>query len=200
MRILISGFAPFGGRDLNPTALLIEAINNNKIHSPDELKLETVILPVTFEDSYLVLKAKIDSFNPDVVIAFGQAAGRASIELESIAVNRIDAEIMDNAGNRPLDQLINHNGPSSYPSTLPILGIEGALHKAGLPVKISNSAGTFVCNYLFYRLMEENQESLRLCGFIHVPLLPEQAQENEPSLSLDELKRALSVILHYINY
>lgn len=200
MRILISGFAPFGGRDLNPTALLIEALKRNEISHPDNFHIETVILPVTFEDSYLVLKEHINRVNPDVVMAFGQAAGRANIELESVALNKIDAEIVDNAGNRPLDQLINHLGPESYLSTLPLQGMEGALKNAGLPVKISNSAGTFVCNYLFYKLMEDNQDTLRLCGFVHVPLLPEQAKEGEPSMSLDDMKKAISVILNYINY
>jgi pyroglutamyl-peptidase len=200
MRILISGFAPFGGRDINPTALLVEALKRDEIPYPETFTVESLILPVTFEDSYLVLKEKIDNFNPDVVIAFGQAAGRSSIELEHLALNKIDADIMDNAGARPLDQMINPLGPPSYVSSLPLQGVEGALTHSGLPVKISNSAGTFVCNYLFYRLMEDNQETLRLCGFIHVPLLPEQAQEGQPSLPFEDLKKALSVILNYINY
>jgi pyroglutamyl-peptidase len=200
MRILISGFGPFGGRELNPTALLVEALENREIDYPEELAVEAVLLPVTFEDSYLHLRRKIEAFNPDVVIALGQAAGRAAIELEHRAENKIHAEIEDNDGRRPTDQRINELGPEFYLSTLPLQGIEGALAKAGLPVKLSNSAGAFVCNYLFYRLMEENQETLRLCGFIHVPLISEQARDDEPSLPFAELKRGLSVILNYINY
>lgn len=199
MRVLISGFAPFGGRTINPTALLIEALNNHEITYPSELEVKGIILPVTFADSYIELKKYVDSFNPDVVISFGQAGGRASIELENLAVNKIKADIQDNAGKMP-EQLINPIGADSYLSTLPLQGLEGALKDAGLPVKVSNSAGLFVCNYLFYRLMEENQTTFRLCGFIHVPLLPEQATQNEPSLPLSDLKKALSVILNYINY
>lgn len=200
MRVLISGFAPFGGRTINPTALLIEALNNHEIPYPSELEVKGIILPVTFEDSYIELKKYVDSFNPDVVISFGQAGGRAAIELENLAVNKIKADIQDNAGKMPSEQLINPIGADSYFSTLPIQGLEGALKDAGLPVKVSNSAGLFVCNYLFYRLMEENQTTFRLCGFIHVPLLPEQATQNEPSLPLSDLKKALSVLLNYINY
>lgn len=200
MRILVSGFAPFGGRDVNPTALLVEALANKEIPHPADLTVDAVVLPVTFDHSYIALKEKIAHFNPDVVIALGQAAGRDSIEIESIAVNTIHADIQDNIGQQPQNQMINQYGPEKFISTLPIFGIEGALKQAGLPVKISNSAGTFVCNYLFYRLMEENQETLRLCGFIHVPLLPEQARNDEPYLALDEMKKAISVILNYINY
>jgi pyroglutamyl-peptidase len=169
MRVLISGFAPFGGREINPTELLINAFNSGEIPYPEGFNVRTVVLPVTFEDSFLVLQNRINEFNPDVVIALGQAAGRKGIELESIALNKIDADIMDNAGQRPQGQLINDNGPEKYGSTLPLQGMESALKNAGLPVAISNSAGTFVCNYLFYRLMEENQETLRFSSMPQKP-------------------------------
>jgi pyroglutamyl-peptidase len=200
MRVLVSGFAPFGGRSLNPTSLLVQAIERKEVDYPQELEVETIILPVTFEDSYLYLRNKIRSCNPDVVIALGQAAGRSCIELESLARNTIEAPIQDNKGLRPTGETISLQGPQTYLTTLPIQGMESALKSAGISVKISTCAGAFVCNYLFYKLMEENQETLRLCGFIHVPLLPEQAKPEEPSLSLSELKLAISVILNYINY
>lgn len=200
MRVLISGFEAFGGRDINPTALLIEALQNNEISFPVKMMVDQILLPVTFEDSFDVLNEKIRVFNPDIIIAFGQAAKRSAIELETVALNKIDADITDNSGVQPKDQLISELGEESYLSTLPIQGIEAALKNAGLPVNFSNSAGSYVCNYLFYRLMETNQDTLRLCGFIHVPLLPEQAKEDEPSLPLHELKRALTVILNYIDY
>jgi pyroglutamyl-peptidase len=200
MKVLISGFAPFGGRDLNPSALLIEALENKQIEIPEGLKVDQILLPVTFEQSFHVLQKKINEFNPDVVIAFGMASTRDSIELENLAVNKIDADLADNLGSQPREQMVNHLGEPSYLSTLPLQGIEGALKDAGLPVKMSNSAGTFVCNYLFYRLMETNQETLRLCGFIHVPQLPEQAKPGEPSLPFSDLMKAIQVILDYINY
>lgn len=200
MRVLISGFEPFGGRDINPTALLIGSLQNKEIRYPEKMTVDHILLPVTFEDSFSVLQQKINSYNPDIVIAFGQAAKRSAIELETVAVNKIDADIKDNSGAQPINQLISPLGEESYLSTLPIQGMEAALKNAGLPVKLSNSAGSYVCNYLFYRLMETNQDTLRLCGFIHVPLLPEQAKDDEPSLPFHELKRALTVILNYINY
>ncbi len=200
MRVLISGFEPFGGRDLNPTAFLIEALRHGEISYPPELVVESVLLPVTFQESYQKLRHTIEAFNPDVVFAFGQAAGRAAIELELRAENRIHAEVMDNNGARPTDMKISEHGAEFLPSTLPLQGIESALKDGGLPAALSRSAGTFVCNYIFYRMLEENLDTLRLCGFIHVPLLPEQVQGDLPSLPLAELKRGLELMLKYINY
>lgn len=200
MRVLVSGFEPFGGREVNPTALLVDALKNRDIPIPQEMMLDQVLLPVTFEKSFEVLQERINSFNPDIVICFGLAAKRDSIELESRAVNKIHADIKDNAGAEPQNQPIRENGEEIYLSTLPIQGIAGALSQEGLPVKISSDAGNFVCNYLFYRLMETNQDTERLCGFIHVPLLPEHAKEGEPSLSYSDLLKAMNVILEYIKY
>lgn len=199
MRVLISGFEAFGGRDINPTALIVEALEQKQIPYPTTIKVDQVLLPVTFEMAFEVLQRKIDSYNPDVVISFGMAR-REAIELETVAINYIDAKIQDNSGIKPQNQLISPDGPPSFIATLPVQGIEGALKNAGLPVKISNDAGSFVCNYLFYRLMETNQETFRLCGFIHVPLIPEQAGPDDPSLPLSEIHRAVSLILHYIDY
>jgi pyroglutamyl-peptidase len=190
MRVLISGFEPFGGHHHNPTALLIEDLKQRQLVIPPEIILESLLLPVTFRGSYQSLKKRVDEFNPDVVIAFGMAHERETIELESRAHNLIKAKIPDNEGERPSDILISAEGPEFYLSTLPLQGLEGALTRNQIPVKVSNSAGNFVCNYLFYKLMEENQESERLCGFIHVP----------SSISRENLNTAVSVILDYIQY
>lgn len=200
MRVLISGFEAFGGRKTNPTALLIEALNNKEIPIPEGLKVDQILLPVTFEQSFYVLQNKINSFNPDVVIAFGQSAKADAIKLENLAVNLIDADIEDNQGMQPREQMINHLGEPTYVSTLPLQGIENALIDAGIPVQMSNSAGSYVCNYVFYRMMESNQDSLRLCGFIHVPLLPEHAEPGEPSLPFSDLLKTVNLILNYIKY
>lgn len=197
---MISGFESFGGRKINPTALLIEALQNKEIPIPDGLIVDQILLPVTFEQSFYDLQKKINVFNPDVVIAFGLSAKSDAIKLETLAVNRIDAEIQDNNGMQPREQMINHLGEPSYPSTLPIQGIEHVLTEAGIPVKLSSDAGSYVCNYVFYRMMESNQDALRLCGFIHVPLLPEQAKNGEPGLPFSELLRSISLILNYIKY
>lgn len=199
MRVLISGFEPFGDHTVNPTAKLVEALANKEILHPPTLKVDQILLPVTFSDAFETLQKRIDNFNPDVIMAFGLAR-RETIELETTAVNIINSRIADNAGHQPLNRLISPNGPPSFCSTLPLQGIENTLKTAGIPVKTSNDAGAFVCNYLFYRLMETNQETFRLCGFIHVPLLPEQAGPEEKSMALPELFRAVSLILHYIDY
>lgn len=199
MRVLISGFEPFGGHKLNPTSLLIDELKAGRIQHPDTFVIETVLLPVTFENAFQKLNSAIEHFNPDVVICLGQAAGRAEINLESIAKNNINADIKDNAGVQPQNVKISEEGPEIYNSTLPIQGLEGALKNAEIPVKLSNSAGEYVCNFLFYRLMEANQDTERLCGFVHVPLLPEQTTD-KPTMSLETMKRALSVMLNYIDY
>jgi pyroglutamyl-peptidase len=200
MRVLISGFQPFAGGEINPTEKLVESIQKDEIHYPNEMTLESIVLPVRFSDSYECLKEKIHKFNPDVVIAFGLASGRAAIELEEIAVNTIHSNIPDNSGTIISNSPINLTGPEFYKSTLPLQGMEAKLKQEGLPVNLSKSAGTFVCNYLFYRMMEENQDTQRLCGFIHVPLLHEQINDQAPSISMEDLKKCVSIILNYINY
>jgi pyroglutamyl-peptidase len=124
MRVLISGFEPFGGRDINPTSLIVDALKNKDIQIPTDLTVEYILLPVTFESAFHVLQYKINSFNPDVVISFGQAAKSDSIRLENLAINEINADIKDNAGAQPQKEMINHLGAPSYLSTLPLLGIE----------------------------------------------------------------------------
>jgi pyroglutamyl-peptidase len=192
MRVLISGFEAFGGRETNPTAQLVMALQNNEVPFPTSLKVDQILLPVSFQEAYPRLEEKVNAFNPDVVIAFGEAHKRQTLELETTAVNEIAADIIDNLGEKPTRQKINPNGLESFSSTLPLQGFEGALKDAGISVKLSQSAGAFVCNHLFYRLMEDNQETFRLCGFIHVPL--------ESVLPLDELKHALSVMLYHLDY
>ena len=198
MRILVSGFEAFGSQEVNPTSWLIASLKKNDISYPLGMEVDGIVLPVSFDDAYEVLEERIKVFNPDIVISLGMAEQRKSIELESLAINKIHAEIPDNKGKKPIEQKIFQDGPDAYLSTLPIQGIEGALKERGLPAKISNSAGHFVCNYLFYRLMSDNLESLRLCGFIHVPLIQEQS--SDAPLTFDDLKSALSVILNYLDY
>lgn len=200
MRVLISGFEAFDGRSINPTQKLIEAIQSQEVDHPEEIELKGILLPVRFLDSYDILKKQVDHFNPDVILSFGLAAGRASIELEEVAMNLINSTTPDNGGVIIENAPITINGAASYASTLPLQGIEGKLKEHGLPAKISNSAGTFVCNYLFYKMMEDNQTTQRLCGFIHVPLLTEQVEDNSPSIEFHELKKGVTVILNYITY
>ena len=194
MRILISGFEAFGGRSTNPTALLVRNIEIGRLVVSSKLSVETILLPVTFERAFHVLEKKIKSFKPDMVLSFGLASSRHEIDLERIAINCLDAEIDDNNGHRPMDQLISPRGETAYFSTLPLRQFEMALKAKGIPVKISNSAGTFVCNYLFYKLMES--QMTRYAGFIHVPLqevLSEEKLLEAVSGILSECEKGLSI-------
>ena len=128
------------------------------------------------------LDKEIASFQPAVVLALGLAGGRSDkIEIERVAINCIDAEIPDNAGVQYRDQVITPDGENAFFSSLPIAGLLDSLKAAGVPAQISNSAGTYVCNYLFYKLQELGAASpLRRSGFVHFPFLPEQARGKNP--------------------
>lgn len=164
----------------------------NEISYPASMQIEAVVLPVTYEESYSLLKKRIDEFNPDIVLSFGLASSRESIDLETAALNIMDRRTADNKGHKPTSLQIVPEGPESFVSTLPLTGIRAALKKENLPAEESSSAGSYVCNYLFYHLMRDNQDTFRLCGFIHVP--PEE------KLPFADLQKALSVILEYLNY
>lgn len=199
MRVLISGFEPFGGESLNPTALLVEALNKAPSEfAPTSMQTRGVLLPVTFAKAFETLQTEIRSWNPDVVLAFGQAGGRAMIELERVAINCLDADIPDNDGAQPRDLMILPRGDAAYFSTLPLRSVLAVLEQAKVPARISNSAGTYVCNFLLYRILEDNQRTRRRCGFIHVPFLPEQIQNRSgvPSMPFEQMKQGLKAILH----
>jgi pyroglutamyl-peptidase len=164
---------------------------------PPGMNVQAVCLPVTFDKAFEILAKEIESYHPDVVLAFGQAGGRAAIEIERVAINCLDADIPDNRGVKPRDQMITEGGAPAYFTTLPMRAMLEKLAQAGLPSRISNSAGTYVCNYVFYKLQEFAKDSQKQTGFIHVPYLPEQAAKNPgtPSMEFSELERACGVIL-----
>jgi pyroglutamyl-peptidase len=214
-RILVSGFEAFGGAAVNPTALLIEDLRDQRsgagaagdetaaaaqaAASAAAVEVETVLLPVVFEEAFVKLEAAIDRFKPDVVLALGQAGGRDAIEVERIAVNLMDAEIADNSGRKPCDERIEADGANAYFSTLPLREIVEALTANKISARISNSAGLYVCNDLFYRLQRAAPaKGLRMSGFVHVPYLPEQTTD-KPSMPFNEMKRALAIVLERVS-
>jgi pyroglutamyl-peptidase len=180
MRLLLSGFEPFGGEQINPSALVTQRI------LVEGIELRRIILPTEYGRSAETIISEINLFHPDWIIMLGQAAGRAQITPERVALNLDDASIPDNAGSQPREQSIA-SGPDALFSTLPIQQMVTAMHSAGVPASISNSAGTFVCNHVFYSVMlhiSNNQLKAR-AGFIHIPLLPSQALEKSlPSMDL----------------
>lgn len=193
MRVLLSGFEPFGTAAVNPSGLLMREVQEGRVVVPSKTTVQSVVLPVTFREAFPRLKAAIDAFNPDIVIAFGLAGGRNAIEFERVALNCMDADIPDNSGFQPRDQIIRQDGAAAYFATLPIRRLVEAVSAAGIPARISNTAGLFVCNRLMYELLKECGD--RKAGFVHLPYLPEQTMVDLPSLSLATMSAALEVIL-----
>ncbi len=193
--VLITGFEPFGGETVNPSALAVAALDGRTIAGR---KVVARVLPCVFGAAIEALDAELRRVRPELVICVGQAGGRAPITVERVAVNVDDARIADNAGARPIDRPIEKRGPVAYWSTLPIKAIVSALHDAGIAAEVSQTAGTFVCNHVFYGLMRalSRRRGVR-GGFIHVPFLPEQAARTSgaPSMSLDDVVRGLELAI-----
>lgn len=189
--VLLTGFEPFAGAIVNPSALVVAALHGREIAGRG---IEGVVLPVVFGTALHALRAHLHRVDPELVIAVGQAGGRAEIALERVAINIDDARIPDNVGAQPIDRPIDPEGPAAYWSTLPIKATVGALQARGIPAAVSQTAGTFVCNHVFYGLMRAlaGQDRVR-GGFVHLPFLPEQAADGEPSLPLERMVAALEV-------
>jgi pyroglutamyl-peptidase len=146
-----------------------------------------------------VLGQLMEELKPALVICVGQAGGRSQMSLERVAINVDDARIADNAGRQPIDQPIRSGGPAAYFSTLPIKGMAKAMRAAGIPAEVSQTAGTFVCNHVFYGLMDQlaaHAPAVR-GGFIHIPYIPSQAARHpgQPSLALETLVEGLRIAL-----
>lgn len=193
MKILITAFEPFGGEKINPALEAMKLLPDN-IDKSQILKLE---LPTIFNKSVEMVWQYIDEHKPDAVISLGQAGGRACISIEQVAINVDDASIADNDGNMPIDQTIFEDGENAYFSSLPIKSIVEAIKGVGIPARISNTAGTYVCNHVMYGVLyKSHKENLNIkAGFIHVPFMPEQVVDKpeRPSMSLENIVKAIEV-------
>jgi pyroglutamyl-peptidase len=195
MKALVTGFEPFGGERVNPAQEALERL-------PPRLgavAIRTQLLPAVFGEALDALETALRASEPDIVLCVGLAGGRAALSLERVAINKDDARIPDNKGRRPIDLPVVAGGPAAYFTTLPIKAAAAALREAGLPAIVSNSAGTFVCNHVFYGLMHlaaTRRLDLR-GGFLHVPYLPSQAarQDGAPSMALLDIVRGIEIIL-----
>jgi pyroglutamyl-peptidase len=174
--VLLTGFEPFGGEAVNPSELVLKALQG---WSPSAgVAVHTQVLPCVFGDAIVAMEQAMARTRPSVVIALGQAANRDEVSVERIAINVDDARIPDNAGAQPVDRPIVEQGAAAHFATLPIKAIVAALREAGLPAAVSQTAGTFVCNHVFYGLMDaiaRRHPGVR-GGFLHLPGLPEQRQ------------------------
>lgn len=190
-KVLITGFEPFGGASINPALEAVKRLSNVKLDGGEIVICE---VPVTRYESIDAVIASIEEHQPDYVITVGQAAGRAGITPERVAINVDDFRIPDNGGNQPTGEEIVVDAPSAYFTTLPIKAITAKLQENGIPCQISNTAGTFVCNHLFYGIQHYLSESNIPNGFIHIPLLPEQdTTGNQPTMSLDMIVEGLKL-------
>ena len=191
--VLLTGFAPFGGETGNPSWDAVAPLGGKRIGGH---RLVVRQLPVEFGASLQVLQAAIREAKPALVLCVGQAGGRAQISIERIAINIDDARIPDNADACPIDAPIVPDGPAAYFATLPIKAMLVALREAGIPAEVSQTAGTYVCNHVFYGLMHALRGKPRTRGgFIHIPYAPEQAARHPgaPSLPVEVVTAALRV-------
>jgi pyroglutamyl-peptidase len=192
--VLLTGFEPFNGATINPAW---EAVRSFKGRVDDDYLVEILQLPCVFGQANRVLCGAVDEIRPDIVLCVGQAGGRADLTLERVAINVDDAPIADNGGQQPIDAPIAPEGPAAYFATLPVKAIVGALRERGLQASVSQTAGTFVCNHVFYGLMHHLRQKEAIGGFMHVPYLPEQAAalEGAPSMPLAQIVEGLKVAL-----
>lgn len=191
MKVLVTGFEPFGGDTINPSGEILNHLPKNIAGA----EIKTLVVPVTFKESAEAVKRFLEKEPVDVVISIGLATGRAIISPERVAINQDDAFMPDNAGDQPVDEAIQVDGPAAYFSTLPIKAIVKAIQEAGIPSSVSNSAGTYVCNHLMYELLHVAHQSypgMRV-GFIHVPSLPEQivTKVRIPSMPLETMVKGM---------
>lgn len=188
-RLLLTGFEPFDGDSINPSWEVARALHGERIAG---VRVEAACLPCAFEASLPALREALQRTQPQLVLALGLAAGRSEFSIERVAINLADARIPDNAGARPIDEAVVAGAPAAYFATLPIKAMVAALRAAGLPAAVSQSAGTFVCNQVFFALMHGLQTNPLQApsargGFMHLPALPEQAARRPsgmPSLAL----------------
>jgi len=173
-KVLITGFEPFGGDTSNPTEFLARTLDGASVR---ERRLIGVTLPVVFGRAREQLESAIEQHAPELVLCLGLAANRQAISLERVALNIDDASIPDNAGQQPIDRPIEEFGPAAYWSTLPIKAMKTQLEAAGYQAEISPSAGTYVCNHLFYGLMHSLRSRTGVRGgFVHIPRAAEAVE------------------------
>jgi len=193
--VLVTGFEPFGGATTNPSECVARALDGRTIVGRSVV---AAVLPCVFGDARRALVRAIDRVRPELVVCVGEAGGRAEISVERVAINIDDARIPDNAGAQPIDRLIVTGGPVGYWSSLPIKAIVSALHAEKTAAAVSQSAGTFVCNHIFYALMHALRDRPGVRGgFVHVPYLPEQVigRPGIPSMALARTTRALEIVI-----
>ena len=194
--ILLTGFEPFGGQSVNPSWAAAQSARD--LLRAEGLAVEAVELPCVFGAAGSVLREVLGDLEPELVVCIGQAGGRGRVSLERIAINCDDAPIPDNAGNQPVDRDVVPGGPAAYFTSLPVKAALLAVEKAGIPVEISQTAGTYVCNHVFFTLMHELASRPGVPGgFVHVPFAPDQVEQGsgKPSLPVASMAEAIAAVV-----
>lgn len=202
MKILVTAFEPFNGRDINPSQLILE-----KLEAPERVTLIKKLLPVEFCATTRILRDLLKEHRPDVVLSLGQAGNRPEISVEKVAINLDNCrssngkrELPDNAGDAPVDQRIEANGPEAYFATLPVWEIVRSIQEVNVEAAVSYSAGTYVCNHVMYTVLHEAATKYpdMKAGFIHVPFLPEQNPSTGYTMELDEMIKGIQAAVQNI--
>lgn len=195
MKILVTGFEPFGGETVNPAIETVKSLPDT-IAGAQIIKLE---IPCVCHKSLRVIETAIEQYDPDIILSVGQAGGRADVTVERVGINVDDYRIPDNEGNQRIDEPVVPGGPDAYFVTLPIKAMVQNIQKRGIPASVSNSAGTFICNHVTYGVchMITVKYPGKRSGFIHIPYLPEQVvdKRNMPSMSQDMMTEAVTAAI-----
>lgn len=199
MKILVTGFDPFGGESVNPAYEAVKLL-------PDQIKGAKIIkleIPTVFSKSGPAVEAGIREHEPDVVINVGQAGGRASVTIEKVAINFADARIADNDGEQPIDEPLQADGETAYFATVPVKAMMQNVRKHGLPCSVSYTAGTYVCNSIMYNVLymcAKRYPGIR-AGFIHVPYACSQTVDKAagtPSMPLETIAKSLEYAIEAV--
>ena len=190
-KLLITGFDPFGGETINPSWEAVKEL-------PDRIgdwQITKMEIPTVFGTAADKVIATAEDIHPDAILCIGQAGGRAAVTPEVVAINLQEARITDNVGNQPVNIPVAEGGPAAYFATVPIREMVQTIQSHGIPAALSYSAGAFVCNDVLYRLLHHFDGTGTQAGFIHVPYLPQQAKENQPSLPQEKIVEALTLAI-----
>jgi pyroglutamyl-peptidase len=204
MKMLLTGFEPFGGSAVNPSIQVVRALAGRI----DGVDVSTAMLPVDHISGPATLVLALETYKPDAVLCLGLASGRSALSIERVAVNLADYAIADNTGAVVTDEPVVPGGPAAYFVTLPVRAMLAAVLAAGVPAELSLSAGTFLCNQVLYTLLHHlavNNLAIP-AGFIHMPALPEQGAERIassksqiPTMSLDTMIAGVSAAVRAIH-
>lgn len=198
MKILVTGFDPFGGEKINPAIESVKKLPDTIL----DAKIIKLKIPTVCHKSLAVIDQAIQEHNPDVILSIGQAGGRTDITVERVGINVDDCRIPDNEGNQIIDEPVYPDGPAAYFVNLPIKAMVAKIQEKKIPASVSNTAGTFVCNHVTYgvRHLVETKYPGKRSGFIHIPFLPQQVlnKKDMPSMTLDMIVDGLTAAIEAI--